>query len=368
MSLTAKNIITLLSLKGVGRTSVLGFAKFAEHTDICIQSMDDYLSLISECHETEKCRVDAKCFTNLDLQEAELKAEKIISKSQALGINIVSYSDEQFPVKLRNIVSRKTLSKGEVSIKDESPVILFFKGENISRLNDVKSVAIVGTREPTPEGKTAGVYLSKAIAKRGFNIVGGLAIGCDTFGHEGAIEADGMTTAFLAHGLHTIYPKENEALAQKIVESGGLLISEYPIGTEPLTPYFVERDRLQSGISDATIVVQTGIVGGTMHAVNATLMNNKPLFAIEYASDLVMRHERDLGNRKLSSEGKAHSITSHNIQECIELIMGGNDSNLAACLESALEVETKTEAIKDLHDDNEKEVSDEMRTTQMTLW
>ena len=347
MSLSSKNIISLLSLNGVGRTAVLCYAKYAEHHDILIQDIDDYLELISVCHEKEGCRVTTEHITTYDIQEAVLKAEKILSRSQTLGINIVGYSDDSFPIKLKNIVSKKTTAKGKETIKDESPVILYYKGEDINRLNNTKSVAIIGTREPTPEGKKAGLYLSKSIAQQGINIVGGLAIGCDTFGHEGAIEVNGMTTAFLAHGLHTIYPKENEALAKRIVESGGLLISEYPIGTEPYAPYFVERDRLQSGISDATIVVQTGIVGGTMHAVNATLMNGKPLFAIEYTSDAVMGQEKVLGNRKLISEHKAIPVTSQTIQECVNRILGEQAK------ETTNTHEGKTE-------DNEP--------TQLTLW
>ena len=347
MSLSTKNIITLLSLKGVGRTSVLCFARYAEQKEICVQEAEDYLHLIAECHENEGCRVNAEDFSILDLQEAELKADRIISKSHTLGINIVSYSEEHFPTKLKCIVSKKVSSKGKESIKDESPVVLYYKGDNIERLNNVKSVAVIGTREPTPEGKKAGLFLSKAFAKQGINIVGGLAIGCDTFGHEGAIEANGLTTAFLAHGLHTIYPKENEALAQKIVENGGLLISEYPIGTEPYAPYFVERDRLQSGISDATIVVQTGIVGGTMHAVNATIMNGKPLFAIEYTSEAVMGQEKVLGNRKLISEHKALPVTSQTIQECINMILGEQSKQ-------------QTDAKEQKTENNEP--------TQLTLW
>lgn len=322
MSLSTKNIISLLSLKGVGRTAVLCYVKYAERNGVIIQDVEDYRSLISVCHEKEGCRTTVEQISVSDVRNAEIKAEKVIDKSQKLGINIVGYSDESFPLKLKNIVSKKTSTKGKISIKDESPVVLYFKGTDICRLNDMKSVAIIGTREPTSEGKTAGVYLSKQIAKQGINIVGGLALGCDTFGHEGAIEANGMTTAFLAHGLHTIYPKENEHLAEMIVQNGGLLISEYPIGIEPYAPYFVERDRLQSGISDATIVIQTGVVGGTMHAVNATLMNNKLLFAVEYTSNFVMTQEKVLGNRKLIADGKAHPITSRNIQECISMIIG----------------------------------------------
>ena len=309
MSLSAKNIISLLSLEGIGRTAVLCYVKYAERVGATIQTTDDYLNLISICHEQEGCRVKADNFSAKEVVAAELRAEKIIDKSYGLGIHMVAYSDSSFPIKLKSIVSKKTSKTGKESVKDESPVILYYKGDNINRLNDVKSVAIIGTREPTPEGRKAGIHLSREIAKQGINIVGGLAVGCDTFGHEGAIEANGMTTAFLAHGLHTVYPKENAALAERIVKNGGLLISEYPVGVEPYAPYFVERDRLQSGISDATIVVQTGIVGGTMHAVNATLMNNKPLYAIEYTSPSVMGQEKVIGNRKLIMEGKAKPIT-----------------------------------------------------------
>lgn len=310
-----------MSLEGVGRTSVLCYAKYAEKKNYTILSEQDYLSLMDVCHEKEGCRTKAEKYCRLDIKEAELTAEKIIAKSEALGIRITSYSDADFPAKLKCIISQKVSKKGIVTEKDESPVVLYYKGDNISKLNELNSAAIIGTREPTAEGEQAGVYIAKEFAKQGFNIVGGLAIGCDTCGHQGAILANGITTAFLAHGLHTIYPKENEHLAEAIVNNGGLLISEYPVGVEPYAPQFVERDRLQSGLSDVTIVIQTGISGGTMHAVNSTIDNKKPLFAVAYVDERVKREEKVLGNEKLLREGTAMPITSGNTSECISKVL-----------------------------------------------
>ena len=103
-----------------------------------------------------------------------------------------------------------------------------------------------------------------------FNIVSGLAIGCDTAGHISIIDASGITTAVTAHGLDTVYPAENRGLAEKIYENNGILISEYFVNTRGLPNYFVERDRIQAGLSLGTIVIETDIKGGTMHTVNFT--------------------------------------------------------------------------------------------------
>ena len=135
----------------------------------------------------------------------------------------------------------------------------------------------------------------------------------------------------MAHGLHTIYPKENTELAEDIVNKGGVLISEYFIGTGALPNYFVERDRLQAGLSIATIVIQTGIIGGTMHAVNATLESNKILSAVNYKSNLFS--EKVLGNNMLIEEKNAFPLKSDNYNQLLELIKNtkskkGKDSEM----------------------------------------
>lgn len=130
-----------------------------------------------------------------------------------------------------------------------------------------------------------------------------------------------MTTAFLANGLdwESIYPKENLELARNIIEKGGLLLSEYPVGQSCGRYGLVARDRLQAGLSYATVVIQTGEKGGTMHAVNATINSGKLLFAVEYKNGEDATHEKVQGNVKLIREGKAHPLRSASIDEAIQM-------------------------------------------------
>jgi DNA processing protein len=181
-------------------------------------------------------------------------------------------------------------------------LVLYYKGD-IQNTKKHHGISIIGTREPTNEGVAAGLFYGENFAKLGYNIVSGLAIGCDTAGHQGALNVSGITTAILAHGLNTIYPKQNKLLSDKILDNGGLLLSEYPIGTYPMRQYFVERDRLQAGFSYATIVIQTGIKGGTMHAVRATLENKKPLLVVKFQNNSLKLHPKVEGNYKLIKEG-----------------------------------------------------------------
>ena len=192
-------------------------------------------------------------------------------------------------------------------------------------------VAVIGTREPTHNGIKAGEFFAGEFAKKGYNIVSGLAIGCDTTGHKGALEVNGVTTAFLANGLdwESIYPKENLKLAQDIVRNGGLLLSEYPIGQSCGRYGLVARDRLQAGLSKATIVVQTGEKGGTMHAVNATIASNKPLFVVEYKHPSDYNHEKVQGNVYLQQNKGAFPLRSSEIENAVSIIEGESDNKLS---------------------------------------
>ena len=149
-----------------------------------------------------------------------------------------------------------------------------------------------------------------------------MAIGCDTCGHKGALKAKGKTTAILANGLdnNSIYPSENKDLAEDIVAGGGLLISEYRIGT-PVNRYsLVARDRLQSGLSLATLVIQTGENGGSMHAAMSTLQAGKPLYTIYFKDEVTRQHEKCLGNALLVSKGAEYIKGDDNFDEISERI------------------------------------------------
>ena len=237
----------------------------------------------------------------------------LLEKSEDEGISLMGYYDAEFPRILHDCIDEN----GKIT----PPLLLYYRG-NLELLK-LPGLAIIGTREPTDNGILAGRFFSENLAKRGFNIISGLAIGCDTSAHEGALLAGGATTAFLAHGLNwdSIYPRENLELAERIVESGGLLLSEYSIGEKVNRYNLVARDRLQAGLAKGTIVIQTGERGGTMHAVNATIKAEKPLYAVEYskAEDLV--HEKTQGNLMLIKTEKAAPINSKNIDSVVNELL-----------------------------------------------
>lgn len=138
----------------------------------------------------------------------------------------------------------------------------------------------------------------------GFNIVSGLALGCDTVGHLGALDMNGTTTAVLAHGLDHVYPKENKYLADKILDNGGLLITEYPINQRPQPRFFIERDRIQAGLSLGTIVIETDLKSGTMKTVGFTIEYGRLSACVNYPTDK-RNSVVDSGNQLLINQGKA---------------------------------------------------------------
>jgi DNA processing protein len=307
-----RQIIALQEIKGCGAATIRQLVSEAQKSRHNNLSDSDFYEFVNKCISTgiKRCRI--KSIGKFELLDAISSAEKILEKSERLGIKTVSYIDPFFPKHLLKTVNEDG--------KPDVPLVLFYKGD-LSVLKR-KGIAIIGTRIPTLEGLSAGEYLGEKLAEAGYNIVSGLAIGCDSAGHRGALKApNGITTAFLAHGLDSVYPPENERLAEEIVERGGLLMSEYPVG-ETVNKYFlVARDRLQAALSSATIVIQTGLTGGTFHAANTTLILGKPLFCVKYGSETLMRNEKVEGNTALVSKG-AKFITSSDFMTLISSYLG----------------------------------------------
>ena len=305
--LSQEIVITLQQLEGIGNKTIL--SKIGSIVCSSISTLDDLLSFWGNLKGKKFDDI-----SNDDIKEANRIAKRIISRAVDENVGIITYYDEEYPEILRQC----TDEKGKIDV----PLILYYRG-NLKALQ-IPGIAVIGTREPTPNGVKAGEYFSGEFAKQGFNIVSGLAVGCDTTGHIGALKVNGITTAFLANGLdwESIYPKENLELAKRIVANNGLLLSEYPIGQSCGRYGLVARDRLQAGLSKATLVVQTGVTGGTMHAVNATIASKKPLFAVEYRNDVDISHEKVQGNIMLIREKGAIPLRSNGIDSAVAIIRG----------------------------------------------
>lgn len=187
-----------------------------------------------------------------DLKENIQKVFSIHENSYKYDIKELTLFDKEYPNQLRDLSS--------------PPLILYYRG-NKKCLSDNNSIAIIGSRKAKSEILTLTNEYSFYLATKNKTIVSGLAIGCDTAGHEGALKAKGKTIAVLPCGLDdtSISPRENIPLAKEIISNDGCLVSEYPVNFKATKYTFVERDRIQSGLSQSILVMQTMFDGGTMH-------------------------------------------------------------------------------------------------------
>lgn len=303
----AITILTLLNISGIGPKSVKQIIDVNKETKL-EDAFDIYnaLMLAKESHSRIKLPGIE------DIREAQHIAADIIDQSERANIKIICYDETSYP-------------KRYLKLKDY-PLILYVRG-SVNILNSIKAIAIVGTREPTSYGVKIGERISEVFTENGFTIISGLALGCDTAAHKGCLNRKGNTVAVLASGLDYIYPKENKHLAYEIIENGGCLISEYPIGITPRPNFFVERDRLQSGLSLGVIVVETDIKGGTMHTVNFAIEQNRKLACLMSHPEKLLNHPKVQGNIILVKQGSAMPIRSNSdINSFMNLMMPKNNA------------------------------------------
>jgi DNA processing protein len=191
--------------------------------------------------------------------DPEAEMERLVS----VGVRPLTWDDAAYPALLREI--------------SDAPPVIHVRGE--IREADALSVAVVGTRRPTPYGKQAAEELAHQLSSNGVCIVSGLARGIDGIAHRAALAAGGRTLAVLACGLDMTYPPEHRRLADEIAENGAL-ISEQPLGTEPRGDFFPRRNRILSGLSLGVLLVEGGVKSGGLITANCALDQGRDVFAI----------------------------------------------------------------------------------------
>jgi DNA processing protein len=179
----------------------------------------------------------------------------------------------------------------------DPPFVLFVVGNPAPGTETM--IAVVGTRTPTHEGRTAAHALGREAAGAGVPLVSGLARGIDTAAHRGAVEGRGPTLSVLGCGIDIIYPAQNRMLAEEIVERGGSIISEYPPGTPPRQFNFPERNRIISGLSRGTVVVEAPERSGALITADYALDQGRDLFVHRVAET----SPRGVGARGLLADG-----------------------------------------------------------------
>ena len=184
------------------------------------------------------------------------------------GVHLVSYQDEEYPPLLAQI--------------PEAPPLLFVQGQ--LRRDDDMAVALVGTRKATPYGLKAARRLAQDLARRGFTIISGLALGIDGEAHEGALEAGGRSVAVMATGADITYPTEHKGLRARLAESGAVL-TECPFGAGPTRYAFPTRNRIIAGLSMGVIVVEAPVKSGALITAGHAGDQGREVFAVPGSID-----------------------------------------------------------------------------------
>ena len=183
---------------------------------------------------------------------------------------VAALGDVAYPAALLNI--------------EDPPLMLYMLGAHVNRAQEAtkiiaKSLAIVGSRNPTPQGESNARQFAKAFSEAGICVVSGLALGVDGAAHDGALLGGGQTIAVVGTGLDRVYPKKHLALAHRIAQQG-MLISEFPLGTPPLMANFPRRNRIISGLTRGTLVVEAALKSGSLITARLAAEQGKEVFAI----------------------------------------------------------------------------------------
>lgn len=234
------------------------------------------------------------------------------------GVTALAQADPRYPSRLREI--------------DDAPPVLYVKG--VWADVDEWSVAIVGTRRATAYGRMAAQEFARGLAANGITVVSGLARGVDTVSHRAALDAGGRTVAVLANGLDTVYPPENRRLAEEIAERGAVM-SDYPLGTKPRAEFFPRRNRILSGVSLGTLVVEGDHDSGAMITARFATEQNREVFAVPGS----IFSAQSKGPFGLIKDGATPVANAEDILEALNLSVAGKqlDFGRAAPPESAEE-------------------------------
>ncbi|MGB9742975.1 MAG: DNA-processing protein DprA [bacterium] len=191
------------------------------------------------------------------------ETEARITAARTAGVRAISYLDPEFPANLRNV--------------PHMPPVIFIRGDITEA--DRQAVAVIGTRRPSHYGARIAEELGAVLAAAGVTVVSGLARGIDTYSQRAALKAGGRTIAVLGSGIDIIYPPENRQLAEEIVHQGAL-VSEFPLGTEPLAMNFPKRNRIISALSRAVVAVEAGEKSGVLNTCAWAQEQERMVFAV----------------------------------------------------------------------------------------
>jgi DNA processing protein len=207
--------------------------------------------------------LEARAASEIVAARSRFDPDEELDRLDRAEVKAVTWHDAEYPPRLKEI--------------SDPPPVLYYKGTLLPA--DERSVAVVGTRGPTTYGREAAAQLSGELARQGITVVSGLALGIDGVAHRAALDAGGRTLAVVANGLDMVYPREHTPLAQRIAGQGAV-VSESPLGVRPDSRSFPRRNRLISGMSLGTLVVEAAEGSGARWTVYHALEQDREVFCV----------------------------------------------------------------------------------------
>lgn len=290
----------------------LGFSLIPGIGPIRVRRLLDYFGDLGSAWsapsaELTRAGLDGRSIESLVSRRGRIDLDAERARLEAKSVALVTLDDPAYPERLRQIYG--------------PPILLYVRGE--LRPTDDLSIAIVGTRRATAYGRQAAERISGELAAGGATIVSGLARGIDTFAHRAALDAGGRTIAVLGCGVDVAYPAENARLALEIVERGAV-ISEYPLGTAPDAANFPVRNRIISGLTRGTVVVEAGDTSGALITARFAAEQGREVFAVPGS----IMSPQSRGTHRLIQEGAKLVTSGNDVLEELQLEAVGRQLEL----------------------------------------
>lgn len=249
----------------------VGLSHFSKFGPVRFKKLIHYFPSMEEAfkassRELKQAGIDQKTAEEFIKKRSDIDLNIIMEQLEKEKIKILTIQDKNYPKLLKEI--------------HHPPQLLYYKG-NLDLNNDF-TLAVVGTRKLTSYGSQVTNNIVKELVNQNLTIISGLALGIDTMAHQATLEAGGKTIAVLGTGIDqkSIYPRTNKNLAEKIIENNGAVISEFPPGTQPMPYNFPQRNRIISGLSLGTLVIEAGAKSGALITAFGALEQNREVFAV----------------------------------------------------------------------------------------
>ena len=233
--------------------------------------------------------VEEKSVPPLMAKRARTDLDREYDRVLKAGARVLTWNDAEYPALLKEAFNK--------------PALLYVRGTLTQE--DGQALAIVGTRRPTAYGREAVTRMTPPLVQHGLTIVSGLALGIDTLAHRGALQTGGRTIAVLGSGLDVLYPSENRGLAARIA-SNGAVVTEYPMGTQPDAFNFPARNRIISGMSLGSLIVEAGEKSGALITSRFALDQNREVFALPGR----ITDPQSAGSNRLIRRGEAKLVST----------------------------------------------------------